>query len=195
MFGTATVGFTVLPAVVAERVGGAAVAFSGGVAGLVLMTGVVVQPLARRLGVSGSLRPRIAGLLVAAVGLCGSALAVSTRAVILVPVVAVVLGAAYGILFVSGLLEVEQLADRGELAGLTALFYGLIYLGIGVPFGLALFAGTRGYAAPTLIAALAVLLALPPAIIAARRPLPARGASAEKASDVAASADTPISPR
>jgi hypothetical protein len=49
-----------------------------------------------------------------------------------------VLGAAYGLILVAGLLEVQRLAQDGGLAGLTAAFYVLTYLGFAAPYRLAL---------------------------------------------------------
>jgi hypothetical protein len=170
VFGAATVGFTVLPAVVADHISGIAAAFAGGVAGLVLMSGIAVQPLARRLRATGGLRVRVAGLSAAAIGLAGCALTASTGELALVPVVAIVLGSSYGLLFVSGLLEVERLADAHEATSLMACFYALTYLGIAIPFLLSLFAAGGRYTTPLLVAALLPLLAIPLAALGSRTP-------------------------
>ena len=46
---------------------------------------------------------------------------------------AVVLGCGYGMALVSGLQEVQRIARPDDLAGLTAVFYSLSYLGFAVP--------------------------------------------------------------
>jgi len=58
---------------------------------------------------------------------------------------ALVLGAAYGLCLIAGLLEVQQLAGPGSLAALTAVYYALTYLGFGVPYLLALASGLATY--------------------------------------------------
>jgi hypothetical protein len=170
VFGAPSIGFTILPAVVADHVSGIAAAFAGGVAGLVLMAGIAVQPLARRLGATGALRIRLVGLLAAAAGLAGCALTAATGEVALVPAVAIVLGSGYGLLFVLGLLEVERLAEAHEASSLMACFYALTYLGIAIPFLLSLFAAGGRYTAPLFVAALLPLLAVPLAALGSRTP-------------------------
>jgi MFS family permease len=170
VFGAPSVGFTILPAVVADHISHIAAAFAGGVAGLVLMAGIAVQPLARRLGTTGARRIRVAGLSAAAAGLAGCALTASTGEVALVPAVAIVLGSGYGLLFVLGLLEVERLAEAHEASSLVACFYALTYLGIVIPFLLSLFAAGGQYTAPLLVAALLPLLAVPLAALGSRTP-------------------------
>ncbi|HEX5496257.1 MAG TPA: MFS transporter [Mycobacteriales bacterium] len=155
VFGLPTIGFTVLTGLVSGHTAGLPVAFAAVVIGLTLLAGVLVQPLAA--WVEGS-RPGLgmpAGLLAATVGL-GLAVAVAvTTQPLLVPVAAMALGASYGILLVSGLREVERLADPDELAGLVAVFYALTYLGFAVPYLLAELAPHLGY--PFLLAAAAIL--------------------------------------
>jgi hypothetical protein len=48
-------------------------------------------------------------------------------------VTSVILGVGYGMALVSGLAEVQRIARPDELAGLTAVFYSLCYLGFAVP--------------------------------------------------------------
>ena len=70
-----------------------------------------------------------AGLLVLPAGLVLAAVtAWAGETWMLVPC-AVVLGCAYGRCLVAGLLEVQRLADAGTLAGLTAAYYALTYVG------------------------------------------------------------------
>jgi MFS family permease len=177
VFGTATIGFTVLPVLVADRMR-APIAFSGLVAGLVLAAGVAVQPLARRLGRGGGPRARSAGLSAAALGLAGGAAVACTRNLVLALAVALVLGASYGVLLVSGLVEVEHLAAPDELAGLTAIFYTMTYVGVGFPLILAACAGAYGYTTALLAAALLPLVTLPLTAAATKRKRPPQSAPA-----------------
>jgi hypothetical protein len=79
---------------------------------------------------------------------------------------AIVLGCAYGLCLVAGLVEVGRLADDDELAGLTAAYYTLTYLGFAAPYLLALLAHLASY--PVLLS-ISAALALCTAPIVARR--------------------------
>ena len=104
--------------------------------------------------------------------------------------VAVLLGGAYGIAVISGMLELQRIAGPDDLAGLTGVYYALAYLGFLLPAVLAGLARWAGY--PELLAALAVAAVASTAVIASAysRHLPtARAASAaEPAQLVAAEA-------
>jgi uncharacterized membrane protein len=79
---------------------------------------------------------------------------------LLVPT-AILLGGAYGLLLVAGLVEVQRLAHQRALAGLTAIYYALAYLGFASPYLFALAANLASYAVLLLIASgLAVLTAV-----------------------------------
>lgn len=173
VFGTVTVGIAVLPPLVAAHTGGMPVAFNGGITGLTLFTGILVQPFARRLGDVADVVPLVAGLLVAIAGLGVAALVAVTHSPLLVPPAAVLLGASYGVLMVSGLRQTERLAGDGELAGLVAVFYALAYVGFGVPYLLAELAPHFGYARCLLLGALTIALSLVPVVrtLRARRGL------------------------
>jgi dipeptide/tripeptide permease len=95
-------------------------------------------------------------------------------------VAAVVLGSGYGCCLVSGLLQTQRIAPAGELAGLTAVYYALTYVGFAAPVVLALLAhlvpypalllGMAGLAAATL--AVALTGSRQEAGLSARPPLP-----------------------
>jgi hypothetical protein len=158
VFGAAAIPLAYLPGLVRDRVGDAALVFGAGVAALTALSGIAVQPIARRLDAPG--RPRllvgalalvVAGMLIAA----GSAAASSMG---LVVAAAVVLGAAYGACQVCGLLEVQRLAPPTALAGMTAAYQALSYLGFALPYLLAASAGAIAPASGLLVlAALAAL--------------------------------------
>ncbi len=69
-----------------------------------------------------------------------AAAAAATASPWLVPPAAVVLGTGYGCCLVSGLLQTQRIAAPGELAGLTAVYYALTYVGFAAPVVLALLA-------------------------------------------------------
>ncbi len=88
----------------------------------------------------------------------------------------VVLGAAYGIAVVSGLLEIQRIAARNggaDLAGLTGVYYAAAYVGFLLPTLLAAIAGLASYV--VLLAGVAVITLACTAIVLAssRRYLPA----------------------
>jgi hypothetical protein len=154
VFASASIALAYLPGLVASRVGGYALVYSAGVITLAALAGILVQPLARRLGrrlLGISLAIVIAGLLVAA-------LAAAVSAPVLVVVAALVLGSGYGSCQVCGLIEVQRLAHPDDLAGLTAVYQAISYLGLTTPF---LLAAVQSVAAPTvLLLAVAALAAL-----------------------------------
>jgi MFS family permease len=156
VFGAATVSIAVLPGLVTATTGGWAVAFNALVAGVTLGTGYLVQPAARRLAVRDLRRGVTVGLLAIAAGLGLAAGAAATASPVLVALAAVALGGGYGCSLVCGLLQVQAIAPATELAGLTAVYYALTYVGFVLPVLLAALAHTTSY--PVLLGALAVLV-------------------------------------
>ena len=168
-FAAPVIAFALLPSVVGADRAADGVALTAAITALCALAGVLVQPLARRLT-----HPATVGLLVVVGGLV---LAVVTAEVgqtwLLVPS-AIMLGSAYGLCLVAGLVEVQRIADAGSLAGLTAAYYVLTYLGFAAPYLLALGSHVASY--PALLA-LTALLALATAVLVSR---PRRGAVRER---------------
>jgi MFS family permease len=162
VFAAPTVSFAVLPGLVSSHTGHLQIAFAALVAGLTLAAGVLVQPLARRLDA-----PPI-GLAVVGAGLALAAGAAHLANPEAVTVAAIVLGAGYGFCLVSGLLEVQRLAGPDDLAGLTAVYYALTYVGFGVPVLLAELSHRFSY--PSQLLTLTLLAALALAVVATRSP-------------------------
>jgi MFS family permease len=138
VFAAASVALAVLPGVVAPSIGRLGTLFAGITAGVTLGCGVLVQPSARRLGRRSPLTVAGVGLLAVAAGMALSAVVTVTQSPALVLLAAAVLGSGYGLCLVFGLTEVARIADRGELAGLTAVFYALTYVGFAAPYVIAL---------------------------------------------------------
>jgi len=153
VFGSATIAFAVLPARATGRLDGLSVLFGGVVAALTLAAGILVQPLARRIGRDDPARGALAGLGAVALGCAVGAVAAMTGSPALVLAAAIVLGSGYGLCLVSGLREVERLAGPDDLAGLVAVYYVLAYCGFAAPYLLALLAPALGYPASLLLAA------------------------------------------
>lgn len=164
VFASVAISFTILPAQVAHATAGYSIAFAGVVAGLTLGVGVAIQPVARRLDArpaspSAGLGCQV-GLAAVVGGLLVSAGAAQLHQPVLVLVAAALLGAGYGTSLVSGLLEVQRVASAHHLAGLTAAFYALTYIGFAAPVVLAAIAGTDVAGYPALLVAAAALCAL-----------------------------------
>src|SRR4051812_17560341 len=168
VFGAAAIPLAYLPGVVQHRVGHAALVFGAAVAALTALAGIAIQPLARR--VDGPDRPRLltGALALVVAGMLIAAGASAERSPTLVVVAALVLGAAYGALQVCGLLEVQRLAPPTALAGMTAVYQALSYLGFALPYVLAAVAGTLAPATGLLIVAGAAALTLAVTARAAR---------------------------
>ena len=126
---------------------------------LTAFAGVLIQPLGRRLDASprGN-RAATVGLVAVAAGLGLGAYTAHAQEVWLLVPCAIVLGCAYGLCLVGGLVEVQRMAGPDGLARLTAHYYALTYLGFAAPYLLALGAHVASYAA-LLSAASALALA------------------------------------
>ncbi len=136
VFGTATVAFTSIPGFVTDTVA-YPVAYLGLISGVGMFSGVFIQPVAAKLATYGWLPLSVVGLGAASVGLVLGAVAIELNSALLVVPAAVILGCSYGIMMVSGLREVEIIAEPHELGALIGVFYTLTYTGFAVPFVLA----------------------------------------------------------
>lgn len=179
VFAAPAVAFALLPSVVGAGQATDGTAVVAAVTALCALAGVAVQPLARRLD-AGAEASRAApvGLIVLVAGLALSAATAATDRLWLLFPCAVVLGAAYGLCLVAGLVQVQRLAPPDRLARLTAVFYVLTYVGFAVPYVLALAAHVAGY--PTLLLITAALALATAVLVRARsaalmRAVPAPG--------------------
>jgi hypothetical protein len=159
VFAGPAIAFALLPSVVGTGRSADGIALTAAITCITALAGVVIQPLARRLEAG----PRnhagaLLGLVVLAGGLALGALAADVRENWLLFPCAIVLGSAYGVCLVAGLLEVQRLAAEGALAGLTATFYVFTYLGFAAPYLIALAAHATSYAVLLLIASGLALL-------------------------------------
>jgi MFS family permease len=170
VFAAPAVAFALLPTVVGANHAADGVALTAAITAMVALAGVLIQPLARRLeAVASGPNAGTVGLFVASAGLLLSAGAAQARQIWLLVPCGLVLGAAYGLILVAGLLEVQRLAEDGGLAGLTAAFYVLTYLGFAAPYLLALGSHVAGY---PLLLMIAAALALGTATVLSRRANP-----------------------
>ena len=159
VFAAPAIAFALLPSVVGAQHATDGLALVAVITALTAFAGVLIQPLGRRLDASprGN-RAATVGLVAVAAGLgLGAYTAHAQELWLLVPC-AIVLGCAYGLCLVGGLVEVQRMAGPDGLARLTAHYYALTYLGFAAPYLLALGAHVAGYAA-LLSAASALALA------------------------------------
>ncbi|MCF7548056.1 MFS transporter [Pseudonocardia sp. WMMC193] len=172
IFGSAGVAYAILPQLVGERLGSWGLAYSTLLTVCTLGAGALVQPLAKRLDRPTSARGVLVGMVLMSGGLAASAVAALVRSPVVALGAAVLLGAAYGIAVVSGLLELQRWVAPSRIAALTGVYYALAYVGFLLPSVLALLSGVASY--PVLLAALVVVAAGGTAIIArhSRRHLP-----------------------
>jgi len=97
---------------------------------------------------------------VLATGLALGALAAAVHETWLLVPCSLVLGSAYGLCLVAGLVEVQRLGPERALGALTAAYYALTYIGFAAPYLMTLASGAASYAVLLLIASgLAVLTA------------------------------------
>jgi MFS family permease len=172
VFGCAGSAFAVLPSLLTDHAGGIPVAFAGIMAVLALGCGIGIQVVARRIDTPASARASIVALGIVAVGMALAAWASVALSLPLGVLAAVVLGTGYGLALVAGLSEVARIAGPGRLAGLTAVFYSLTYLGFFVPMVLAWLRETWSYGEMFGFGAVAAALCLTIVAISSRSALP-----------------------
>nr|WP_297650635.1 MFS transporter [Pseudonocardia sp.] len=161
VFGAVAISFAVQPA--ALGAGGGSLLFATLLAALTQTTGVCIQSWARRLDSRSPVLAARVGLGAVLAGTVVAAAAAALGSPVLAVPASLVLGAGYGLCLVAGLLEVQRMAEPEHLAGLTAVFYSLTYVGFLLPVLLAALTGLVGY--PVLLAGLAVLVALSFAVV------------------------------
>ena len=162
VFAAPAIAFALLPSVVGADHATDGTALVAAITALCAFSGVLVQPLGRRL----EARAGVTGLLVLAAGLMLASVTAESQLVWLLVPSAVVLGAAYGLCLVAGLVEVQAMAGGRDLARLTAVFYAFTYIGFAAPYALALGSHLAGYG--PLLAGTA-MLALATAVVVAPR--------------------------
>lgn len=145
-----------LPVLLGDAAGGLGLAYATMLSVIALVSGALIQPVAKRIDSSSSARGIVVSLATLTVGMLVMMAAVATDQLIVGAVASVVFGAGFGIGLVSGLLEVQRIAPAADLAKLTGVFYAVAYLGFVVPTILA--ALTPPFTTIELLAALVVLL-------------------------------------
>ncbi|MFE6859473.1 MFS transporter [Nocardia sp. NPDC057668] len=159
LFTSAATAYAIMPTLMMPKVQGAPIAFSALITVITLGCGFAVQSLARRLDRPGTLRLPVLGLCLTVTGMLLATVASGALTLWLTVATAVLLGAGFGIGLVAGLLEIERMARPDDLAGLTAVFYAVSYLGFGVPAVMAVLHQHAGFGYPAMFLALAAAAA------------------------------------
>jgi hypothetical protein len=137
VFSAPALAFVVGPALVARQVGPYTVGFAALAAVVTLTFGAAVQPLVPRIARHTGERQAVVGLLLTTAGTAVLAVNAQLGSPAVAVAAAALLGIAYGICIVAGLVEVQAMADPHSLAGLTGIYYSLTYLGFTLPVILA----------------------------------------------------------
>lgn len=174
VFGCVAISFAYLPGELGGPQRGA-VAFAGVLTGLTLGTGVLVQPLARRLDDRRHLLAGQVGLVCAAIGTLVGVLTLTVDVRWLLLVSGPLLGAGYGCCLVSGLRETERIAAPDERGATVAVFWALTYLGFAAPYLLGGLAGAGLGARGALLGATVGALVCLSVVSVARRRLSVSG--------------------
>ena len=165
IFGSCGVAYAIMPQLVDDQLGSWSLAYSTLLTVCAVGAGVGIQPIAKRVDRATSARAVLTGMTVLCAGLALSAFAAAVRSPWLALATALVLGTAYGIAVVSGLLELQRLARPDEIAELTGIYYALAYIGFLLPSLLAALSGVAGY--PVLLGGL-LIVALAGTLVIAR---------------------------
>jgi predicted MFS family arabinose efflux permease len=175
IFGSAGIAYAVTPQMVGGALGSWGLAYATLLTVCTLGTGALVQPVAKRLDSVTTARASVVAMILMSAGVVLSALVASTRAPWFGLVDAVLLGAAYGIAMVSGLLEIQRIAAAAggdDLAGLTGVYYAVAYSGFLLPAVLATVAGLASYTVLLAVVALITLGCTVVVTASSRRHLP-----------------------
>lgn len=172
IFGCAGTAYALLPQLLSRSAGDIPIAFSGLMTAVTLGCGFFVQMLGKRIDTAESARATAVAMATVTVGVILGAVASSTRALPMGLIAAAVLGAGYGLCMVSGLSEVQRIAGPEDLAGLTAVFYSLSYLGFFIPMAFSALAPVVGYTTLFIIGAVLAIFCLINVVSAWRAHLP-----------------------
>ncbi|MGQ7295363.1 MFS transporter [Quadrisphaera sp. KR29] len=170
VFGAAALAYAVTPALLAPVVGELAVASAALLCVVGLGAGALVQPWVPRLDALTGGRQLLVGLAAALVGTLLCALVAVSPSVPLALVASAVLGVAYGVVLVAGLVEVQAVATERDLGAMTAWYCSATYLGFLLPEALSLAAGLAPAAVLLLVVAGLVALSAAAVAVGLRRP-------------------------
>ncbi|MBW0105308.1 MFS transporter [Pseudonocardia sp. KRD291] len=169
VFGAASLSFAVQPTTLGDAVGSYGLLIATLITGVTLASGFLAQSLARRVDARSRLAGTRIGIVLVVAGTLVAALTAATASIPVAFAGAVLLGAGYGFTLLSGLQEVQRIAAPEHLAGLTAVFYTLTYVGFLLPLVLSALTPVASY--PVLLGVVAVMqvVCLGLVVVGARR--------------------------
>ena len=133
VFAAAGVAYAIMPAIAQQRLGDWTTSYATGLTVLTLGTGALVQNLVPRLDRRTNGGALVVGLALMTAGMALAVVAAAAGNPAVALGVAVLLGAAYGICLVAGLIQVQAIATAQDLAGLTGVYCSLTYAGFLLP--------------------------------------------------------------
>ncbi|PPJ31553.1 MFS transporter [Nocardia nova] len=157
LFTSAAAAYAILPTLAADRIATTPIAFSALITVITLGCGFAIQSVARRIDLPGTARIAALSLILTTAGMAASVYAAASLQLWTVVATAALLGFGFGIGMVAGLQEIERIARPDDLAGLTAVFYSVSYLGFGSPALLSLLHNAWRIGYPVMFAVGAVL--------------------------------------
>ncbi|MBP2217016.1 MFS transporter [Arthrobacter sp. CAN_C5] len=137
VFAAPVLAFAVGPSLVADQLGDQQVAFATLVTVLVLGVGTLTQLFSRPLIRALHGHAMSAAVVIAAIGAIVLSTTIPMGAIWPVLAAAPFFGIGYGLAMVAGLSSVQALSSADDLAGSTAVFYGMTYAGFLLPAALA----------------------------------------------------------
>ncbi|WP_130177936.1 MFS transporter [Cryobacterium sp. SO1] len=157
VFGAAGIAYAMMPKLVESQLGELNLAFATLLTVVTLGTGALVQPQVSRLNSLTRGRAILVGMGIMLVGVLSAVATAVTLSPVLALITGVVLGAAYGITVVAGLVEIQRISTPTDLAGITGVYYSLTYVGFLLPV---LFASLTEFASyPLMLSLLAAACA------------------------------------
>jgi len=157
VFGAAGIAYAMMPKLVEAQLGELNLAFATLLTVVTLGTGALVQPQVSRLNSLTRGRALLVGMGLMVVGVLSAVATSLTLSPALALGTGVLLGAAYGITVVAGLVEIQRISTPTDLAGITGVYYSLTYVGFLLPVAFASLSGFAGY--PLMLSLLAVACA------------------------------------
>ncbi len=151
VFGVCAIAYAVIPQLLTPKTDGWQIVFAGVCCVIGLTAGFFVQTLGRRIDRPGSPRGAVVAMILVIAGMLLAAVAARVLTVPMGLIAAAVLGAGYGMTMIAGLLATQRLAGPNDLAGLTAVFYSLTYLGFASPAILTWLHESFGFGYPTMM--------------------------------------------
>ncbi len=145
VFGAAGVAYAIMPQLVEQSLGRWGLAYATLLTVVTLGTGAAVQPLVKRIDILTRGRALVAGMSIMLIGMLLAVAGASLRSPVLALAAAIVLGGAYGICVVAGLIEIQRIAGPADLAGITGVYYSITYVGFLLPVLLSWLSAGAGY--------------------------------------------------